>query len=704
MQRGLLVLGIGLIVGAIGIGGLVYSYAGDLPDLEGFGAQNLSQSTRIYAHDGNGLRLLEERYRERRTVVALDRIAPALRQATIAVEDRDFYSHRGVNPLRIASAFVYDLFHRRAAQGGSTITQQVVKSYLLKDPSRSLGRKIREFILAVKLESRYDKDRILETYLNNNFYGNGSYGIETAASTYFGKSAGELSVAEASFLAGLPQRPSGYDPFRAEGFTRARTRQRAVLDAMVREKYVTRGQADAAFGQDLGAALKKGAEAYHAQRVSRAPHFVDFVVAELERQYNPDYVARGGLTVITTLDARAQEQALAAVAKGVDTFRKRGANNAALLAIDAHTGAILAMVGSANFRDEQIGGQVNIATSGRRPGSSFKPYTYLTALLSGYTAASVLDDSHGVFGTYRVPDWDGRELGPISLRESLTLSRNISSVRLFRDVGPENVLSTARHLGISARLDPVLSTTLGSQNVAMNEHVAAYATFANGGLRVRPFAIEEVRVGDRVLARADVRRDAGERVIPQPAAYLLTDILKGAVNRDWGLRFPVAGKSGTTDEWKDSWFVGYTPDVAVGAWMGRTLNNPPRTESMDHVWGEFGGGMVWRDFIKGYTADHPVARDWARPASIQPLLVCKSGLRADQPVAGETRSEIFIAGTEPKAYCLGMEPRAPAPVPPSPSPSPTLIPTPSPIVLPTGAPSVVPSGSPRPSASPGPAR
>jgi len=700
VQRGLLVVGIGLILSAIGIGGLVYSYAGDLPDLDGFGPQSLPQSTRIYAHDGAGLRLLEERYRERRTVVPLDRISPALRQATIAVEDRDFYSHRGVNPLRIASAFVYDLFHRRAAQGGSTITQQVVKSYLLKDPSRSLGRKIREFILAIKLESRYDKDRILETYLNNNFYGNGAYGIETAAGTYFGKSAKDLSVAESSFLAGLPQRPSGYDPFRPEGFARARIRQRAVLDATVREKYLTRAQADAAFAQDLSPALRKAAEAHHQQRDSLAPHLVDFVVSELERQYSPDYVARGGLTVITTLDARAQEQALAAVAKGVESFRKQGANNAALLALDAHTGAILAMVGSADFRDEQIGGQVNLATSGRRPGSSFKPYTYLTALMSGYTAASVLDDSHGVFGAYQVPDWDGRELGPISLRESLTLSRNISSVRLFRDVGPDNVLNTARRLGIRTRLDPVLSTTLGSQDILMTEHVAAYASFANGGLRVRPFAIEEVRAGDRVLARADMRRDTGERVIPQPAAYLLTDILKGAVNRDWGLRFPVAAKSGTTDEWKDSWYVGYTPEVAVGTWMGRTLNNPPRTESMNRVWGEYGGGMVWREFMRAYTADHPVAHDWARPASIQTLLVCKSGLRADRPVAGETRSEIFIAGTEPKAYCLGMEPQAPVAPSPSPPPRSTAGPTPtaipSVILLPTGAPSAAPSPLPRP--------
>ncbi len=693
--------GVGGILGLVAIGGLVYSYAGDLPSLDRFGAENLPQSMRIYAHDGNALRLLEERAWEgqRRVVVPLDNIAPSLRQATIAIEDRDFYSHRGINPVRIVSAFFYDVVHRRAAQGASTITQQVIKSALLQDSNRSLERKFREFILAIEVENRYDKDRILETYLNNNFYGNGSYGIETAARTYFGKPAKDLSTAEASFLAGLPQRPSGYDPFRPEGFKRARARQRAVLDAMVRERYLAAREADAAYAHDLASPLKKAADAYQARRVSLAPHFVDYVIGQLEKQYDATFLYRGGLTVVTTLDARAQEQAVTAVARGIDTYKRQGANNGALLAIDAHTGAILAMVGSANYADDGIAGQVNITTSGRAPGSSFKAYTYLTALSSGYTPATILEDSHGRFGTYEVHDWDGKELGWISLRESLAKSRNISSVRLFQAVGMDNVFNTARALGLSTKFQLGLSATLGDQDVRMVEHVAAYATFANGGLRVRPFAIEEVRAGPRILAKADLRRDTGERVIPPGAAYLLTDILKDAVNGEWKLGFPVAGKSGTTTDFKDSWYVGYTPEAAVGAWMGRTLNNPPRNESMPGVWGEFGGGMVWREFLKAYVANHPVAADWSRPGAVRSVLICKAlGLRADHAVDGLTRTEFFVAGTEPTAFCPGMEPapsHTPTPsVSRSPSPTPGESASPSPSTTPRASPSLSPSPTP----------
>ncbi len=714
VRRIALGVAIGGALGLLAVGGLVYTYAGDLPNLDRFGSEHLAQGTRIYAHDGKGLRLLEERYAERRTVVPLDSIAVAVRQATIAVEDRDFYSHRGVNPVRIASAFFYDVVHRQAAQGGSTITQQVIKTQLLGDwkSSRSFDRKLREFILAIEVENKYDKDRILETYLNNNFYGNGAYGIETAARTYFNKPAKDLSPAEASFLAGLPQRPSGYDPFRPDGLKRARARQRVVLDAMVREKYLTRAQADAAYAQDLATPLKKAGEASQARRVSLAPHFVDYVVAQLETQYDAAFINRGGLTVITTLDAAAQEQALAAVSRGVEAYRRQGANNGALLALDVHTGAILAMVGSANYTDASIGGQVNIALAGRAPGSSFKPYTYVTALANGYTAASLLDDSHGRFGTYEVHDWDSQELGTIPLRESLAKSRNISSVRLLQAIGTEKVFATTRALGITARFEPVLSVTLGSQDIRMIEHVAGYAGFANGGLRVRPFAIEEVRVGDRVLSRADVRRDVGERVITPAAAYLLTDILKEAVNPAWNLRFPVAGKSGTTSDFKDSWFVGYTPEVAVGAWMGRTLSNPPRNESMPGVWGELGGGMVWREFVRAQVGTRPVSADWGRPPTIRTLLVCRAGLRAAHPVAEQTRTELFVAGTEPAAWCPGMEPAPSATPTPSSSPRPTnhASPTPSaslpspsgspgPSPTPTGSaptPSGSPSGSPRP--------
>ena len=660
--RVILMMTSGLVIMAVGTGTLLYSYAGELPSLDHLSAQNLPQTTRIYARDG--VTVLEERYEQRRTVVPLNEVAWDLRHATIAIEDRDFYSHGGVNPVRMVAAGLYDVLHQRAAQGGSTITQQLVKNYLLSDSagSRSLDRKARELILSVELEQQYSKDQILEMYLNTIFYGNQSFGVEAAAQTYFGKSARSLDLAQASFLAGLPQRPSYLNPFLPEGFVHARGRQRDVLDAMVRDGYVSAAAADKAYAVDLRPLLTAAHQAVAAQRSSIAPHFVDQVWAELEQRYDPTYLLRGGLRIVTTLDPKTQALATQAVHDGVARYAASyRVNNGAMLVMNPHTGEVLAMVGSADYSNNDIGGQINYTVAPRQPGSSFKPYTYVTALMNGWTPASPLDDSNGAhaFVGYPVHDWDGKELGTITLRESLQKSRNISSVHLFKDVGVQKVLTTATTLGISTKLDPTLPTTLGASEVRMIDHLSAYSAFANGGHKVQALDLLEVRdAAGNLLESHTPQADSGDRVLPASATYLLTDILKGAVHPSMG--FPVAAKSGTTTDFKDAWYVGYTTDLAVASWMGRTVTQPaPHNESMytsryGGLWGEVGPASSWKQFVKAYYGAKKPA-DWTRPAEVSSMTLCKL---TGQPAPADVSPDLAVTDlvitpdpSTPRAAC-----------------------------------------------------
>src|SRR2546421_239583 len=568
LRRILLLTTAGLLTVVVGTGTLLYTYAGELPSLDHLSAQNLPQTTRIYARDG--VTLLEERYQQRRTVVPLNEMSWDLRHATISIEDKDFYNHGAVNPVRMVAAGVYDLLHQRAAQGGSTITQQLVKNYLLSGSasSRSLDRKARELVPSTQLERQYTKDQILEMYLNTIFYGNQSFGVEAAAQTYFGTSARRLDLAQSSFIAGLPQRPSYLNPFLTEGYVHARDRQHDVLTAMVRDGDITAAAAAKAYTEDLGPKLAAAHQAAVGQRASLAPHFVDYVWSELEQRYDPSYLLRSGLKIVTTLDPKTQALAQQAVHDGIARYASSyRVNNGAMLVMNPHTGEVLAMVGSADYSNVAIGGQVNYTTALRQPGSSFKPYTYITALMNGWTPASPLDDSNGAkaFPGYPVHDWDSRELGTITLRESLQKSRNISSVHLFKDVGIQKVFSTARSLGIDTPLDPSLPTT-------------------------------------------------------------------------------VAAKSGTTTDFKDAWYIGYTSDLAVASWMGRTLSQPtPHNESMSTrayggLWGEIGPASSWKQFMKAYYGSKKPA-DWARPAEVAPMTLCKL---TGQPAAADLPAELAV--------------------------------------------------------------
>ena len=646
LRRILLLTTAGLLTVLVGTGTLLYSYAGELPSLDHLSAQNLPQTTRIYARDG--VTLLEERYQQRRTVVPLEEMSWDLRHATISIEDKDFYNHGAVNPVRMVAAGVYDLLHQRAAQGGSTITQQLVKNYLLSGSaaSRSLDRKARELMLSIQLERQYTKDQILEMYLNTIFYGNQSFGVEAASQTYFGTSARRLDLAQSAFLSGLPQRPTYLNPFLTEGYLHARDRQRDVLTAMVRDGYITAAAADKAYAEDLGPMLTAAHRAAVGQRALIAPHFVDYVWSELEQRYDPSYLLRSGLKIVTTLDPKTQALAQQSVHDGIARFAASyRVNNGAMLVMNPHTGEVLAMVGSADYSNGDIGGQVNYTTALRQPGSSFKPYTYITALMNGWTPASPLDDSNGAkaFPGYPVHDWDSRELGAITLRESLQKSRNISSVHLFKDVGIQKVFATVRSLGIDTALDPSLPTTLGASELRMVDHLSAYSAFANGGHRVRALAVLEVRdAAGGLLESNRAQPDSGERVLPAWATYMLTDILKGAVHPSMG--FPVAAKSGTTTDFKDAWYVGYTSDLAVASWMGRTVSQPtPHNESMSTrayggLWGEVGPASSWKQFMKAYYGGKKPA-DWASPPELAATTLCKL---TGRPAAADVAPELTI--------------------------------------------------------------
>ena len=655
LRRILLLTTAGLLTLLVGTGTLLYTYAGDLPSLDHLSAHNLPQTTRIYARDG--VTLLEERYQQRRTVVPLNEMSWDLRHATISIEDKDFYNHGAVNPVRMVAAGVYDLLHQRAAQGGSTITQQLVKNYLLSGSaaSRSLDRKARELVLSIQLERQYTKDQILEMYLNTIFYGNQSFGVEAASQTYFGTSARRLDLAQSAFIAGLPQRPSYLNPFLTEGYVHARDRQHDVLSAMVRDGYITAAAADKAYAEDLGLKLAAAHQAAVGHRASIAPHFVDYVWSELEQRYDPSFLLRSGLKIVTTLDPKTQALAQQAVHDGIARYASSyRVNNGAMLVMNPHTGEVLAMVGSADYSNADIGGQVNYTVAPRQPGSSFKPYTYITALMNGWTPASPLDDSNGAkaFPGYPVHDWDSRELGTITLRESLQKSRNISSVHLFKDVGIQKVFATVRNLGINTPLDPSLPTTLGASELRMVDHLSAYSTFANGGHRIRPLDVLEVRdAAGALLESSPPQPDAGERILPASATYMLTDILKGAVHPSMG--FPVAAKSGTTTDFKDAWYIGYTSDLAVASWMGRTISQPtPHNESMSTkayggLWGEVGPASSWKQFMKAYYGSKKPA-DWARPAEVAPMTLCKlTGQPAPADVAPELTVQDLVVKPDP---------------------------------------------------------
>ena len=714
-------------VGVFGTAGTVAAvgyYSQGLPSLDQLKAGNLDQTTRVF--DRNGVQITSF-YVENRTVVPLAKIAPVLQDATISVEDRSFYSHQGVDFRRVAIALVYNLTHRSSVIGGSTITQQLIKNDVLcaacatggtggtGDPTFS--RKMRELLLAEELERRYSKQQILELYLNSIFYGNRAFGIEAAAQTYFGVSAAALSLPQASFLAGLPQAPSAYDAFGTGSQKQAaKDRWDEVLAAMVANHKISKAQAEVAAATDIWTPMIARHTAAGSGPDPLTGHFVDYTIQYLlDHGYDEQTIHTGGLRIYTTLDLGAQQKADKAVKDAVASLSKsKGANTGALLAMDPKNGEILAMVGSADYNSDAIQGQVNLTDVGRAPGSSFKPYTYALGLSTGqYTASTLVNDKDALIGGTRFSDWDGRLQGYISLRSALEQSRNIPALWTFRDLGPQRVIDFAHKLGAAGNFDASsLTTTIGSGDIKMVDHLAAYSTFDNGGVRVYPHPVLKVVDPTGKTLPAFPENTVGGQVISPALAYLTTNILHGVPGKELGMNsMPVAGKTGTTDAYTSSWMMGYTPDLAVGTFMAhidkgtaclsgytRLANGQPTSGWMcptNVLWGEDVARVMWKPFLESiYSGGRAWPATWKQPDGIVSLTICSSdgGLADASTPAGSKRTEIFLKDAQPRPCGQNVAPGVPTPTPvPTPPPAPVVTPLPSPSAAPSILPSLPPS-------------
>jgi membrane peptidoglycan carboxypeptidase len=658
---------------------MVDYFAGDLPTIDQLQTSKLTQTSRILDRNGN---VIEALYHQNRTVVPLTKISNKLQRATIDTEDRSFYANNGVDYRRLAIAIVYDLTHHTSTLGGSTITEQVVKNDVLdtqEAQSRTISRKFHELVLAEEMERRYTKSQILELYLNSINYGNGAYGAEAAAETYFQVHASDLNLAQASFLAGLPQAPANYDPFGTpDQLAAAKERWLEVLDGMVAVGDVSSAAAHAAYNSNL---IDKMIAARKALPTSHNPltaHFVDYVEQYISQRYGSRALYEGGLMIYTTLDLTTQALADKWVKSGVATYARRGVNTGAMLVMNPSDGEILAMVGSADYTNAAIRGQINLTgvdpLGWRGVGSSFKVYTYGAALQAGLvTPASLLNDQTGVIGGVTFNDWDTKHEGYISLRTALAQSRNLPALWTYRKVGGAQVTTFMHQLGVTATIENPdgVATTLGHDPLSMAEHLAAYSAFDNGGYRISARAVLKVVDADGTVLEAFDPTASRVQVISPDLGYVMTDLLRGPVKLylgDLGSR-PVAGKSGTTEAYTGSIFLGYTPDLAVAASLMHIDAGPDCKSGYAYLatnfpasgwqcptgvlFGENVGTSVWKPFVEAYYSSHPWPAMWTQPAGVVTRMVCAydGGF-----ISSGGYNEIFLKGVGEPTYPCGANP------------------------------------------------
>ena len=596
---------------AVGIAGIItYNYYNaDLPDPTSLSDSSIPATIQILDRNGN-LLYIPHINGAFRSPVKLNQISPLLQKATIDLEDKSFYKNNGLDYSRLIVALYDDLTHHGIQQGASTITQQLAKRLYLT-PSRSLDRKAKEALLAQELDTRYSKDEILAAYLNEIYYGHKAYGIEAASEIYFNKHAIELNLNEASLLAAIPASPSFYDPLTPDGLSQTRQRQTVVLNAMLGVKDIT-------FKQVLE--TETTSPTFHANQgnsVFLAPHFVNYVLSYLNQKYGSSLLAQGGLKITTTLDLNLQLKSEAIVKAQVGHYSSQGVNNGAMEVLDPNTGQILSYVGSADYYNASIDGSVdnvsNIGGSPRQPGSSFKPYVYLTAFSNGYTPTTILNDLQGKYdGTY-YHDYDNRSEGPIPLRNALVGSRNIPTILLMQQLGADRIIQTVRTLGITTPMSRNLGTAIGASEVHMIEQASAYGVFATQGIYRSATPI--LKIEDLTGKTLIQYQDQGIRVASPQATYILNDLLMGYPSR-WGLHFPgpTAGKSGTTDNNADLWYMGYTPNLVVASWMART-GPGIGLYSLPGLYGVTTSAHMVEDVMSYYYSKTSIP-NWTRPPEI----------------------------------------------------------------------------------------
>lgn len=634
----------------------------ELPSPTKLSSPSLPQSTQIY--DRNDKLLFTVYTQKNQTFVPLSSIPLYIQQATIAIEDKDFYRHGAIDIRGMIRAFIATVFYKDI-QGGSTLTQQLVKNSLLSQ-EQTITRKGKEIILAFATELIYSKNKILEMYLNQSPYGGTAYGVEAAAQTYFGKHAKDLDLAESALLAGLPESPTTYSPFGARPQL-AKARQVEILTAMEKQGYITKKQRDEA--------IKKEITYRKLSNTIQAPHFVLYVKELLVEKYGQKVVEQGGLKVKTSLDLDIQQFAQNTIASEVAKLKGYNANNGAAIVTNPATGEILAMVGSKDYFDKDYDGNVNVTLALRQPGSSIKPINYAVGLIHGYTAATPFVDQPTCFPNpagqkaYCPLNYDGRWNGVIQMRYALANSINIPAVKLLKLNGLEAMIATASAMGIHSFTDPDrygLSLTLGGGEVTMLEMATAYGVFANQGYRVDLHPILKVTDSKGKTVEEYTPPAAaifGKKVLPSSVAFIISQMLADNDARQFAFgpnsalrigNLPISVKTGTTNDYRDNWTIGYTPSYVVAAWVGNNDNSAMN----GLVSGVTGAAPIWNkimtSLVKGKSV--PMA---PKPDTVIGKIVCStSGLLPPPdgtPDRCPTRYEFFVRGTEPNRVDPGRQ-------------------------------------------------
>jgi penicillin-binding protein 1C len=682
LLRGLIIclfifVALGLTLVAVGVYEY-YSIAATLPSVSGL-QQRASQfeTTHILDRNGDVLYEINDPNEGRRTYIPLKQISPYLVAATISTEDKDFYTHGGFDPLAIVRAFWQNITSGETVSGASTITQQLARALLFTPEERNQRtylRKVREAILAAEIERRYTKDQILELYLNEIYYGNLSYGVEAASETYFSKPANQLTLAEAAFLAGLPQAPSVYDIFANRDLTLVRY-QNVIMGmlALSGERHCIHVSNSpdpvCVDGASAASSIQDISNRNFTQPVEnmRYPHWVQYIRTLLEDRFGAQTIYRSGFTVYTTLDPNLEDEAQQTVTTQVATLASKHVTDGALVAIKPSTGEILAMVGSPDFYDPNNAGQINMAVSPtRQPGSSIKPFTYLAAFEKGWTPATLIWDVPSEFPPsglandpnppYVPNNFDHKFHGPLTVREALANSYNIPAVKTLQFIsvyGDGGLIKMAERVGITSltRDDYGLSLTLGGGEVSLLELTGGYAVIANGGLKIPPVAILKI-VDYQGNVVYQYQPPAGDQVLKTDHAFLMSSILSDnsartpvfGTNSILNLPFQVAVKTGTSNDSRDNWTLGYTPDLAVGVWVGNADYTP-----MENTTGVTGAGPVWAEFmtyaINRLTGGKPTP--FVRPSSIEQHTICTISGTQPSSWCPSQREEYFAAGQPP---------------------------------------------------------
>ena len=657
-----------VVVGICGVVGVGFGVANwlrkDLPSPTSL--QTIAPPVKTLVYDRNE-KLVHEFFKENRSIVPLREIPRPLVQAILAIEDRRFYSHWGIDPIRLARALITDIITHSPQQGGSTITQQLARNLFLTH-EKTMTRKLKEIVLAIRIEQTYTKDEILEMYFNQIYFGEGAYGVDAAAKVYFGKRVQELTLPECALLAGLPRNPRDYSPRRDPD--RALRRRNLVLSQMLAAKFINRGAYEQASEAPLGVTKTR----YNAQE---APYYMEMVRQYLDERYGSNQLYEGGLKVhiamdidiqhaaeeslerrLTALEQRNQykkTRALLAKAGGAPARDKNQTEylQGAIVSVEPSSGQILALVGGRDFNDSNFNRAVQAA---RQPGSAFKPFIYTAAIDNGFSPTDIILDTPVTFRAGNGQDWspqnyDKKFRGPVTLRNALANSLNVCAAKLLQKLGTTVVTTYARRMGIKSRLSPDLSLALGTSEVNLLELVSSYGVFANQGVRVPPVYI--LKVEDKNGKVLEESRSTAEEVLSPETALTMTSMMESVLEngtaasaRALGFTLPAAGKTGTTDDYSDAWFVGYVPGVVTGVWVGfdrKQKIGPGMT-------GAAAALPVWVDVMLAATKNRP-PQDFPVPSGVVSRLICtETGLLAN-PACPSTEIELFREGSEPTGYC-----------------------------------------------------